>query len=305
VTWVTDPVTVAVGGPHPRSSNRTPSTHEIDAAVLEAHVERLVQEGAHGLVPGGSTGEFTTLTLDERKQLTELVVKAAGGRVPVVAGTGALSTRDAIDLAVHAAQTGASALMVVPPFYDAVELTTFKELLREIYAAAQLPIMFYNIPSATGLSLTPAEIASLAEVEGVRYLKDTSGDAVALTELLQLHGNKITTFNGWDTLTFYGIAAGAKGSVWGATNVIPELSRQLWDALAVAGDLVRGRELWARIYPICRLLEQYNYAAAVKTGMELRGFAPGPVRKPFALLEGDARAELARLLRDAGVEVVD
>jgi len=278
---------------------------EIDATALEAHVERLVQEGAHGLVPGGSTGEFTTLTLDERKQLTELVVKAASGRVPVVAGTGALSTRDAIDLAVHAAQAGADALMVVPPFYDAVELSTFKELLREIYSASQLPIMFYNIPSATGLSLTPAEIASLAEVEGVRYLKDTSGDAVALTELLQLHGEKITTFNGWDTLTFYGIAAGAKGSVWGATNVIPELSRQLWDALAVDGDLVRGRELWARIYPICRLLEQYNYAAAVKTGMELRGFAPGPVRKPFALLEGEARAELARVLREAGVEVVD
>jgi 4-hydroxy-tetrahydrodipicolinate synthase len=277
---------------------------EIDAPLLEAHVDRLIREGAHGLVPGGSTGEFTTLSLEERKQLTELVVKAAGGRVPVVAGTGALSTRDAVDLAVHAAETGASALMVVPPFYDAPDLDTFKELLREIYAASRLTIMFYNIPSATGLRLTPAEIASLAEVEGVRYLKDTSGDAVALTELLQSHGDQITTFNGWDTLTFYGIAAGAKGSVWGATNVIPELSRQLWDALTVDGDLVRGRELWAKIYPICRLLEQYNYAAAVKTGLELTGYSAGPVRKPFALLDGEARAELARLLRAAGVEVV-
>jgi dihydrodipicolinate synthase/N-acetylneuraminate lyase len=165
--------------------------------------------------------------------------------------------------------------------------------------------MFCNIPSASGLSLSPAEIASLAEVEGVRYLKDTSGDAVGLTELLQLHADGITAFNGWDTLTFYGLAAGAKGSVWGATNVIPELSRQLWDALAVDGDLVRGRELWAKIYPICRLLEQYNYAAAVKTGMQLRGYATGPVRKPFALLDGEARAEFARLLRAAGVEVVD
>lgn len=282
----------------------TADAGEIDAAALEAHVERLIAEGAHGFVPGGSTGEFTTLTLDERKQLTEVVVKATGGRVPVVAGTGALSTRDAVDLAAHAAQAGADALMVVPPFYDVVDLATFKELLREISAASQLPIMFYNIPSATGLRLTPAEIASLAEVEGVRYLKDTSGDAVALTELLQLHGDAITTFNGWDTLTFYGIAAGAKGSVWGATNIIPELSRALWDALAVDGDLVRGRELWAKIYPICRFLEQHPYAAAVKTGMELRGFATGPARKPFALLDGEPRAELAGLLRAAGVEVV-
>jgi dihydrodipicolinate synthase/N-acetylneuraminate lyase len=137
----------------------------------------------------------------------------------------------------------------------------------------------------------------------VRYLKDTSGDAVALTELLQCHGDRITTFNGWDTLTFYGIAAGAKGSVWGATNFIPELSRQLWDALAMDADLARGRELWAKIYPICRLLEQHDYSAAVKTGLELTGYPAGPARKPFALLEGDARAELARLLRAAGVEV--
>jgi len=140
---------------------------EVDVPVLEAHVERLIREGAHGFVPGGSTGEFTTLTLEERKQVTELVVKATGGRVPVVAGTGALSTREALDLAAQAAEVGAAGLMVVPPFYDAPDLDTFKELLREIYAAAQLPIMFYNIPSASGLSLSVQEIASLADVEGV------------------------------------------------------------------------------------------------------------------------------------------
>jgi NAD(P)-dependent dehydrogenase (short-subunit alcohol dehydrogenase family) len=84
----------------------TPDGGEIDAGALEAHVERLIQEGVHGLLPGGSTGEFTTLSLDERKQLTELVVKAAGGRVPVVAGTGALSTRDAIDLTSRSAHRG-------------------------------------------------------------------------------------------------------------------------------------------------------------------------------------------------------
>jgi len=139
----------------------------------------------------------------------------------------------------------------------------------------------------------------------VQYLKDTSGDAVALTELLQLHDGTITAFNGWDTLTFYGIAAGAKGSVWGATNFIPELSKQLWDALAVDGDLARGREVWAKIYPICRLLEQHNYAAAVKAGLELTGYPAGPPRKPFLPLGKEARDELAQLLRDAGVPVVD
>lgn len=93
--------------------------------------------------------------------------------------------------------------------------------------------------------------------------------------------------------------------MWGATNFIPELSLELWQTLAVDGDLVRARELWAKTYPICWFLEQHNYAAAVKTGLELTGYPAGPLRKPFTLLQGEARAQFARLLRAAGVKVVE
>lgn len=160
-----------------------------------------------------------------------------------------------------------------------------------------------TIPSASGVTLSPEEIAGLSEV-GVKYLKDTSGNAPALTELLFGHHERITAFNGWDTLTFYGLAAGAKGSVWGATNIIPELSMELWDAVAVKGDLKKGRELWTKIWPICKFLESHNYASAIKTGMELRGWKTGGLRKPFALLEGDARRELESALKAADVKTV-
>lgn len=273
---------------------------EVDVDNLHAQIERLVQAGVHGVVPGGSTGEFTALTLTERKLVTEECVKAADGRVPVIAGTGALSTADAIDLAKHAADVGAAALMVVPPFYDAPDLDEVKALLGAVHEASGLPIVYYNIPSASGVSLTAKEIASLAEVEGVEYLKDTSGNAVSLSELLVAHSDKITAFNGWDTLTFFGLASGAKGTVWGATNLIPELSMQLWDAVAVRGDLAEGRELWQKIWPICDFLESYNYAAAVKTGLDLVGHPAGPVRAPFNLLDQDARARLSELLAAAG-----
>lgn len=273
----------------------------IDAAALDAHINRLIDAGVHGLVPGGSTGEFTTLSTEERKTLIELCVKSAAGRVPVVAGTGELSTSKGVELAKHAAEAGAAALMIVPPFYDAVSLTQLRELFKEIHTASGLPIMYYNIPSACGLTLSPTEIAGLSDV-GVRYLKDTSGNAPALTELLfdTKHTSRVTAFNGWDTLTFYGLAAGAKGSVWGTTNVIPELSIELWNAVAVEGDLKKGREIWAKIWPICNFLESHNYASAVKTGMEIRGWKTGGLRKPFALLEGDDRAKLAQLIKDAG-----
>jgi dihydrodipicolinate synthase/N-acetylneuraminate lyase len=215
----------------------TPDGAAVDVATLHAQIERLVAAGVHGLVPGGSTGEFTTLTVAERTLVTAECVKAAGGQVPVIAATGALSTAETVDL---------------------------------------------------------------AEVDGVRYLKDTSGDAVALGELLLAHSDQIIAFNGWDTLTFFGLVSGATGTVWGATNVIPELSMQLWDAVAVRGDLAEGRALWAKIWPICAFLESYHYAAAVKTGLELIGHSAGPVRAPFTLLDAEARAEFTELLAAAG-----
>jgi Dihydrodipicolinate synthase/N-acetylneuraminate lyase len=113
----------------------TPFTDDktaIDESRLQAHIEHLITAGVHGLVPGGSTGEFTTLTVAERKQLTELCVKFAAGRVPVVAGTGSLSSAEAVELSVHAAQVGAAATMVVPPYYDPVSLPELHELLGEI-----------------------------------------------------------------------------------------------------------------------------------------------------------------------------
>lgn len=282
----------------------TPDQKSIDEPAYKTHIDRLIDAGVHGLVPGGSTGEFTVLSYEERKQLVELTVKFAAGRVPVLAGIGDLSTERAVDLAVHAGQAGAASVMVVPPFYDALNLTELHEFLGEIHKASKLPICYYNIPSASGVTLSPAELAGLSAV-GVKYLKDTSGNAPSLTDLLFNKDDQITAFNGWDTLTFYGLAAGAKGSVWGATNIIPELSMELWDAVAVNGDLKSGRELWRKIWPVCNFLEDGNYAAAVKTGMELRGWSTGGMRKPFALLKDDRRKELGSLLKAAGVSVVE
>src|SRR5919198_6589056 len=135
----------------------TPFTEDggaIDSPALAANVDRLVGAGVGGLVPGGSTGEFTTLTNAERRELVEVTVEAAAGRVPVVAGTGALSTRETIELSVHAERAGADAVMIVPPFYDAL---SWRELLahyRVVADAIDIPIMYYNLPSASGVKLS-------------------------------------------------------------------------------------------------------------------------------------------------------
>src|SRR3954454_9208411 len=127
----------------------TPFTEDgngIDTGALRAFVDRLIGAGVGGLVPGGSTGEFTTLTNAERRQLTEVTVEAAAGRVPVVAGTSALSTRETVELSVHAEQAGAAAVMIIPPFYDAPAWRELKAHFQAVADAISVPIMYYNMP---------------------------------------------------------------------------------------------------------------------------------------------------------------
>ena len=273
----------------------------IDEDNLRAQVDRLVDAGIHALVPTGSTGEFASLSLDEHKRVIELYVEAAAGRVPVIAGIGGLTNQITIELAKHAKQVGADALMVVPPFYEPLGFEDVKFFLTSVSEAADLPIVYYNIPGITGAKLSAAELAELGEIENVNYLKDTSGDAVSLTELLVNHSDKIKAFNGWDTLTFVGIASGAEAAVWGAAGIVPEQAVELWNVLAEKKDLDAGRALWAKLWRLADYLESVNYIAGVKAGLELVGSPAGPPRLPARPLSDEQRAELKEILDSIGV----
>ncbi len=155
----------------------------VDEARLRENVEFQIKSGIDGLVPVGTTGESPTLDFPEHERVIELAVEVSRGRVPVIAGTGALSTRETVELSVHAERAGAAAVMIVPPFYDAL---SWRELLAHYTAVADaidIPIMYYNLPAATGVRLTAAQFRELQERAGVTCLKDTGGDAVAATEL--------------------------------------------------------------------------------------------------------------------------
>jgi 4-hydroxy-tetrahydrodipicolinate synthase len=281
----------------------TANGDRVDEISLAAIVERLVAAGVGGLVPGGSTGEFTTLTNAERRVVVEATIEAAAGRVPTVAGTGALSTRETVELSVHAERSGAAAVMIVPPFYEPV---SWRELLAHYAAVAErisIPIMYYNIPGASGVRLDAAQLAELRRLAGVTSLKDTSGDAVVATELIHTDVAVPALLNGWDTLTFAALAAGARAVVWGTASILPEQCVALRRLLVEDVDLGPARELWARLWPLCSFLEGQSYSAAVKTACALVGDATGPVRAPLLELEADARAELARRLTHAGASL--
>lgn len=273
----------------------------LDEAAMSSLISHLVKVGVGGLIPCGSTGEFTTLTVAERKRVTEVVVQAAGGAVPVVPHTGALTTKETIELSTHAENAGASAVMIVPPFYESPGWRALVDHYTAVARAIDIPIMIYNIPSASGVPMTAEHIAELSGIEGVGYLKDSSGDAILLTRLLQEYTDRVEVLNGWDSLTFYGLAAGAKASVWGAANFIPELAVDLYQCLAITNELDKARGIWSKIWPICEVLETTAYVGAVKTACQLLGISAGPTRPPAQLLDDGDKKRLASALEAAGL----
>lgn len=273
----------------------------VDEEEIRRQVDRLVEAGIHGLVPTGTTGEFTTLSDAEYRRVTQVYVHAAAGRVPVVSGVGALSTGKAIELAQHAEEVGADAIMLVPPFYDPLGFDDLKKFLGDVASSISIPVVYYNVPGATGLRLSAAELAEIGDIPGIDYMKDTSGDAVELASLLAKHGDRIKAFNGWDTLTFFGIASGAEASVWGAAGIVPELAVQLWNALAIEKDLDKARSLWPTLWEISDFLESVNYVAGIKAGLELIGHPVGEPRLPLRPLPEEERTRFAAILARAGV----
>jgi dihydrodipicolinate synthase/N-acetylneuraminate lyase len=276
---------------------------EVDVAGIDVLVENGLAAGVAGFVPVGSTGEFTTLSVAERQLVVERVIEATAGRVPVIPGTGALSTAETIALSIHAERSGAAAVMIVPPWYGTL---TWRELTAHFATVADrvsIPIMYYHIPDVSGARLTIDQLRELRRVAGVTLFKDTSGDAVAMTELLQPGGDGPTLLNGWDTLTFAALAAGARAVVWGVGSFMPEQCVRLYRLLGEECDLVAARALWSALWPVCSFLESTSYAAAVKAACTLAGLPAGPVRAPLRDLADEDRATLARLLQAAGVRL--
>lgn len=272
------------------------SDEQVDEAELRRLVDRTIDAGIHGLVPCGSTGEFSTLSRQERECVLELIVEQTAGRVPVVPQTGATSTAEAIALSKHAESLGAAAIMLVAPYYEPFSIEETKAYYKDVAGSVSIPVMAYNLPAATGVNLTPQILGELiTEVPNIKYVKDTSGDFTAAAQLIHEYGDQVSVFVGWDTLFCAALLEGAAGSVIGAANIVPRELVAVYDAVQ-ANDLALARKLWAKLFPVMSTLVSGGYNAAVKAGMEIVGHSAGPQRAPGAELTGIRRDQLERAL---------
>jgi len=271
---------------------------ELEPGVLRSLVNHLLASGVGGLLPCGSTGEFPYLTLEERRTVSDIVLEETAGRAPVVPQTGAMTTADTIALSQQAQAGGAAAVMIVAPYYEPLKWNELVAHYSEVRAAIDIPIVYYNLPSVTGIRLSTGQLVQLAHETGFEYIKDTGGNAQELVELLREHREDVTVLVGWDSLTYFGFMNGAQGSIWGAANFIPDLCVDLYQAV-VQGDFARSQTLWDVIWPICQFLEGQDYTSAVKAACRLSGFDVGPTRRPLLEPDGDSMVTLRSLLARA------
>lgn len=277
----------------------TPFDHDgrIDEARLREHVDYVLAGGVHGVVPCGSTGEFVALTTAERKRVVEIVLDQVGGAVAVAPGTGALTTREAIDLTHHAAQHGADSALVVAPFYETPTREEVIEHYGAIADAVDLPLIAYNLPAVTGINFDPAFYRELgARTSSYRYVKDTSGNMEQAMSLIYNLGDELKVLIGLDTIILPAFAMGAAGTIWGAPNYLPRECVQLWDDVQ-AGHLDRAIEGYRAMWNALDFIDREGYAVGTKAAAKLLGVDLGDTRAPYRPFSPQKTAELDALLQ--------
>jgi 4-hydroxy-tetrahydrodipicolinate synthase len=277
----------------------TPFTDDgsaIDEPTLRQLVDRIIDDGVEGLVACASTGEFASMTTDERHCVATITVEQAAGRVPVVVNTGAISTSEAIELSRDAQRRGAAAVMPVAPYYDPLRLEETFAYYATIASNIEIPIVAYNHPEATGVDLPPEFIARLGrEIPNVQYVKDSSGSLLHLARLTTRYSDDIHVLSGIDAFVLPALEFGAVGCIVGAANFLGGPIVRVMKAWRES-DYDAAVSEWQPLVPALELIldqDRFSFPAAVKAACRLTGLNVGAPRPPLGEL--DAADETALL----------
>lgn len=267
-----------------------------DGALDEARVCELIgwylAEGVHGISIAGSQGEFFSMSDAERRRLLELTILAVGGRVPVYAGTGGVTTRDAIAATREAEAAGADLALVITPYFVQPTQDELVEHYTSIARATKLPVMLYNNPPRTQVNVLPATLArAMAAAENIVGVKDSSGDITQSIEYLLGAPRPALLFAGRDTVALALMVHGAQGTISPAANVFPRLMVRMVERLR-AGDIQGAREISDVFAPLRAAWAWGSFPVVIKEAMTLAGHSAGPTRAPIQALPEATRARL-------------
>jgi 4-hydroxy-tetrahydrodipicolinate synthase len=272
---------------------------EVDYEALSALVEWQIAEGAHGLVPVGTTGESPTLSHEEHEGVIEAVVAAAAGRVPVIAGAGSNNTVEAIRFVEHAKAVGADAALVVTPYYNK---PTQKGMIAHFAALNEIgiPIIIYNIPPRSVVDMLPATMGELARLPNIVGVKDATGDLARVPQQRITCGKDFVQLSGEDATAVGFNAQGGVGCISVTANVAPRLCAEM-QAATLAGDYAKALEYQDRLMPLHEAIFTEPGVAGAKYGLSVLGKCSDAVRLPLTGLEDTTKQKIQAAMRHAGL----
>lgn len=278
-----------------------------DYSIDEAGLRRLVDycidvQKADGLVPCGTTGESPTLTHDEHKRVIEIVIDAAAGRVPVIAGTGSNATHHAIELTKHAEQAGAAASLQVTPYYNKPEQHGLIAHFEAVAKSTSLPIILYNIPGRTGRLIDVKTMLELAKIDNIVGVKDAAANinqSMALLKVTRTLSKKFYVLSGEDALTYPLLCLGGDGAIAAVAHVIGAELHEMMQAMA-RGDYKAAQDIHFRTLDVVDALFIESNPVPVKTAMELMGQPAGKLRLPLTPMRPETREHLRKCLQALG-----
>jgi 4-hydroxy-tetrahydrodipicolinate synthase len=273
---------------------------EVDDDAFRRLVELQIEAGTHGLVPVGTTGESPTLSHDEHQRVVESCVTAAKGRVPVIAGAGSNSTKEAVELAQHAEKAGASAVLVVTPYYNKPTQEGLYQHFKAVNDAIGIPILMYNIPSRSVVDMSVATMARLFQLSNVAGVKDATASPVRLSQQRLAMGPDFNQLSGEDATALAFMAHGGHGCISVTSNVAPRLCAEFQNA-CLGGDFKRALELHDRLMPLHDALFVETSPGPVKYAASRLGLCKPVTRLPLAPVSEQTKAIVDAALDKAGL----
>lgn len=273
---------------------------ELDLDTLKKLVDWHIAEGTDGLVPMGTTGESPTLSHAEHNLVVEEVVKAARGRVPVIAGAGSNNTAEAIDLARHAEQVGADAILVVTPYYNKPTQRGLIAHFTAVHDACNLPIIIYNIPPRSVIDMLPETMGTLAKLPRIAGVKDATADISRVSKQRAACGKDFAQFSAEDATALGFNAHGGIGCISVTANVAPRLCAEFQRVMA-AGDWAKALEYQDRLMPLHEAIFVEPGLCGAKYGLSRLGLCSDEVRLPLTGLLDTTKARIDAAMRHAGL----
>ena len=273
---------------------------EVDEQAFQSLVEWHIREGTHGLVPCGTTGESPTLSHAEHKRVVELCIEAAAGRVPVIAGAGSNSTREAIELTEHAKEAGADATLHVTPYYNKPTQEGLYHHFKAIADAVDLPVFIYNIPGRSVVNMSNDTMARLAEMTQIVGVKDATADIARVSSQRLLMGSDFIQLSGEDATALALMAHGGHGCISVTANLAPRACAEFQSA-CLAGDFGTALEYQDRLMPLHTALFLETSPAPVKYGAGLLELCTGELRSPLVEVSDETKESVNTAMRAAGL----